>query len=254
MVAVLFFLSVPPKIPNVIHKVYIEDSMSIPVTLPPEIQEAHDSWRLMNPEYTIKYYSGVDCIEYLRRHFGEKHVTMFDTIKAYAGKCDFFRYCVLYREGGWYSDWKQTCLEPIDSWVDMEADIVLFYDHGCNSSRKNHGVANALIGCVPKHVIPQDSMHIVEQHIRAKHYGKTALETTGPIVLGEALQRALPALNKYECQLGVYGGRFFTTKDGLDVVEHKCKKCSRSQDWGKRGNNYHKLWSDKTFYGEKHTL
>ena len=57
------------SIPKIIHKVIIQDSGDLPnfPLEPKELQEAHDSWKIMNPEYEIKYYSMNDCREYLKK-------------------------------------------------------------------------------------------------------------------------------------------------------------------------------------------
>lgn len=62
------------SIPKVIHKVFIDHSMKLDLnSLDNHTKEAHESWRTMNPNYTIKYYSGEDCRNYLKEHFGDKH-------------------------------------------------------------------------------------------------------------------------------------------------------------------------------------
>ena len=99
------------NIPKVIHKVLIQDDGKIPKNLDKNIKDAHNSWKEMNPEYKIKYWSLDDCREYLQNNFPSNYLETFDCIKAYAGKCNFFRFTIIYNEGGWYSDWKQTCLK-----------------------------------------------------------------------------------------------------------------------------------------------
>ena len=100
------------QIPKVIHKVIIVDGFDIPNTVPFQTA-AIDSFKL--PGYTTKIYSGNDCIKYIKKHYDEKILAMFNKVKPYSYKCDLFRYLVLYQEGGWYSDMRQVCLENIDS-------------------------------------------------------------------------------------------------------------------------------------------
>ena len=101
------------RIPRVIHKIYIQHDNTFG-TIQSEIQNAHDSWSRLNPGYKIKYYNGKDCEEYLMRYFGRKHLQTYQNINAYSGKVNFMRACIVYNEGGWYSDWKQVCLKPLD--------------------------------------------------------------------------------------------------------------------------------------------
>ena len=48
-----------------------------------------------------------DCRAYLEKHFHPIFLRTFDCILPYAGKADLFRVAVVYREGGWYSDWME---------------------------------------------------------------------------------------------------------------------------------------------------
>ena len=74
------------------------------------IHEAHISWYINNPTYDIRYYDLHRCPLYLKRHYHPLFLRAFDCIEAFAGKANFFRYLVAYREGGYYSDWKQVCM------------------------------------------------------------------------------------------------------------------------------------------------
>mmetsp|Transcript_38953 Transcript_38953/g.93741 ORF Transcript_38953/g.93741 Transcript_38953/m.93741 type:complete len:84 (-) Transcript_38953:915-1166(-) len=58
----------------------------------------------MNPGFHTQYFNMIQARTLFLR--------VFDCIEAFAGKADLFRVALLYREGGWYSDWKQVCLVP----------------------------------------------------------------------------------------------------------------------------------------------
>ncbi len=237
-------------IPKVIHKVYIEHSMEIPQILP-EIKEAHESWTQLNPGYVIKYYSGKDCVQYLKRHFGQSYADTFNNIHAYSGKANFFRYCVLYHEGGWYSDWKQVCLKPFHKWVKDKATFVGFYDiHWRTASDKSKNCGQpATMGSISGHPILREAIDIVRNNVKNRHYGRTQFDTTGPCVYGEAILKVLPTLNQDEYQLGRYIDRKMQM-EGVDVIQHKCASCTQDQNW-ENGNNYAELWRQKNYYGER---
>ena len=42
------------------------------------IKNALNSWKEMNPEYKIKYWSLDDCREYLKNNFPSNHLESFD--------------------------------------------------------------------------------------------------------------------------------------------------------------------------------
>jgi len=63
----------------------------------------------MNGDYDIRYYNLHLARLYLQRYYHPIFLRAFDCIEAFSGKTNLFRYLLVYREGGFYSDWKQEC-------------------------------------------------------------------------------------------------------------------------------------------------
>ena len=97
------------KIPTRINQVIIVNDMEIPQNLPTGFVNAMDSFKTMNPGYEYKLYSGNDCREYIKEHYGDYHLKLFDKLIPYAFKCDFFRLLLILREGGWCDRHSLTC-------------------------------------------------------------------------------------------------------------------------------------------------
>ena len=70
------------------------------------------NWTLLNPDYTIDIFDNLDCINFLKKAYGNKHVDIFNFIKDGPIKADFWRLCILNYYGGIYSD---IDIEPIAS-------------------------------------------------------------------------------------------------------------------------------------------
>ena len=76
--------------------------------------------------YKINFFSDNDCINYLNKNFNHKFSNKFKQIKLGAHKADFFRYCILYKEGGIYLD---IDLEPkikFDKIFDHESEKIFY--------------------------------------------------------------------------------------------------------------------------------
>src|SRR6056300_571055 len=108
------------SIPKVIHKIIITEDGKIP-SFPEGLKRAVETWYRMNPEYKIKFYSGEECEWYIREHYDERTLAAYKKIKPYAFKCDFVRQLILLKEGGWYSDLRQVCLQSLDTLVKQTA-------------------------------------------------------------------------------------------------------------------------------------
>ncbi len=122
-------ISFDGKIPKLINKLYFQIDGQFPfveyIALMKNLTKAHKSWQDMNPGYTVRYFNLIASRNYLREYFHPVFLRTFDCIEAFAGKSNFFRMALLYREGGWHSDWKQVCLKPnlLDR-IAEETDVV----------------------------------------------------------------------------------------------------------------------------------
>lgn len=97
------------NIPKVIHQTYHNK------TLPPEIQENVDYLKATNPDWELRIYDDDDIIQYITKYYPELLAIYKKINPVYgAAKADFFRYLLIYNEGGVYLDIKSTASKPLD--------------------------------------------------------------------------------------------------------------------------------------------
>eukprot|EP00979_Chaetoceros_neogracilis_P015179 scaffold5458_cov145-Chaetoceros_neogracile.AAC.1 len=250
------------RIPKIIHKVYIDKSGKFPSL--EELKEfgkgslmnAHQSWVAKNPGYDIRFFNLKSCRQYLAKNFHPVFLRAFDCIEAFAGKADFFRMAVIYAEGGWYSDFKQVCLQ--DNLLDALGKDVDFYgvmDHGHDGLKADGCVSNGFFGAISRHPLISEMLHMILFNVQSEQYGKHPLYTTGPCVLGKALKKYSTEKNStsdHIMRLGYFHDMMITSspdKTTQPLIQHKCTACGESQDWA-NGNNYNSLYSKKHYYCE----
>mmetsp|Transcript_17875 Transcript_17875/g.35854 ORF Transcript_17875/g.35854 Transcript_17875/m.35854 type:complete len:361 (+) Transcript_17875:30-1112(+) len=247
--------NITDKIPHHIIMTYFQkDGHSMDENTNPAIKLAHDSWKNMNPGYHIQYFNLVKTRKYLNEHFHPIFLRAFDCIQAFAGKSDFFRLVVLYRDGGWYSDWKQKCVKKnLLADISRNNTLYIIRDNGNEYSRSHECYSNAFIGATPQHPVIAKSIEVILKNIRGNYYGAHALDATGPCAFGKAIREAK---EQYDLNLDAMDGDFredppysyFFRRDEK-VIMHKCEDCGASQDW-ELGNNYFELWWNKNYYCE----
>ena len=248
IVSVFLLKNNKSSIPKVIHKVYIEHSMTIPSSLPDDIKNAHNTWKVKNPGYKIKYYGGKDCEKYLLKHFGKRHLHAFRKLKPYSYKCDFFRFCVVYKEGGVYSDWKTVCHQPLDSLITSNTKWISSWD----VVRPN--MVTGFFVCAPKNKVLKTAIDMCLYNIENNVYGSWCLEPTGPTLFGNAFSKHYPRykhgtpVNENGILLGTFSPTKIFFKNTM-YLESKCATCGQTQDWDK-GNNYVKMWLNRDIYNE----
>lgn len=91
------------QIPKIVHKIFLQKSgeLTLLSDMSPQLQDAHISWKLKNPEYKMQYYDLKTCREYLALYFHPVFLRAFDCLEAFAIKADFMRYLLVYKAGGW---------------------------------------------------------------------------------------------------------------------------------------------------------
>ena len=68
------------------------------------VDERIGNIKTLYPEFDVKFYDDEACIKFLESNYSNNYVKTFLKIKNGAHKADFFRYCVLYKNGGLYID------------------------------------------------------------------------------------------------------------------------------------------------------
>lgn len=233
------FVGSEPIIPRVIHKIFIDSNMK-PGPIDNNIQRAIDTWKL--PGYNLNLWYGNDCREYLLQNFGKEYLECFDNLIPYAYKADFMRYCIIYNEGGWYSDWQQVLLEPLDkferySWVSC-------WDTTGEENKINGCMQNGFFGSIKNSPILKEAISQVISNCKQNNFGKSPWYPTGPCLLGDVFRKKSDKLN---VKLG------FTQNDKVDgpcfIIDEKkiiinkcCSDINVPASNFKFGNNYIDLW------------
>jgi len=254
------------RIPRIVNKIYFQKDGRFRDKLPPNapskdflshysLVQAHRSWSSMNPGYNVRYFDLMSAREYLHNFFHPVFLRTFDCIQAFAGKSDFFRMALLYREGGFHTDWKMVCEEAelLDR-IANSTDFFVAVDMGnpvAQLARRQSRAcaANAFVGSVPGHPIVVRYLEIVMNHVQRSYYHQYSLYLTGPCAFGmavRAIQKDFGSPKKESWP--VHKSNRFYWRD-KEIVLVKCEWCGATQNWAD-GNNYNKLAKNRTYYCE----
>jgi mannosyltransferase OCH1-like enzyme len=115
-------LPVGNTIPKIIHQTYFS------AKLPEAIQANVDSLRALNPDWEYRFYDDADIDAYVKKNYPNLFSTFKKLNPAYgAAMADFFRYLVMYKEGGVYLDIKSSMSKPLNEIVKPDDQYVLSY-------------------------------------------------------------------------------------------------------------------------------
>lgn len=153
--------------------------------LPEKMAEIVDRMRNANPEYEYELSDDNNCRQFLLENFGKNYADAFDILTAGAFKCDFWRYAVLYKNGGVYMDIDMSPEIPLDSIIHPEDKLVSVVDRTVEGKI---GIYQAFIACAPDHPVLRLALELSFANIVTRRNGESdTLNITGPGVMATAM-------------------------------------------------------------------
>lgn len=117
--------------PKYIHKVYLQGEES----MPEEIRQSTQELIANNPGWTYRFWDEKAVREHILEHFGSEMLAYYDRISPlYPNvKVDFFKFLLIYTEGGVYLDHKSTITGSLDDmlvecYTDKPTLMVAYWD------------------------------------------------------------------------------------------------------------------------------
>lgn len=135
----------------------------------------------------VKDYTDQDVDHYVESFLAKRDFEVYKSLVPMCLRTDIWRLCVLYREGGIYSDIHIKPLSSINGLFDKEIDHVFVID---NTSSKKRAY-NAFMMAKPGSMLIWKVLQRAMLHIRERIYPYNVLDITGPGVLGFVLRKAL---------------------------------------------------------------
>lgn len=204
--------------------------------LPPFMKQCVEDLRLKNPEFEYFLFDDTDRRNFIKDNFDENVVIAYDTLIPPAYKADLWRLCVLYIHGGIYLDIKLTTVNNFKL-IELTEN-----EHFVKDRLPPFTVYNALLVCKAHNPLLLLAINNIVYNVKNKYYGKSALEPTGPIMLGKIIY-----FNKININVDMHhfiGGGYIVYKDTFVLsTEYKEYK-----DENPRNTYYGTLWQNKKIY------
>ena len=163
-----------------------------------------------NPDWRYQCFGDEDCKNFMKEAYAGDVYKAFQKINPHYGaaKADLFRYCLMYKYGGIYLDYKSSARTPLTKLLKKDDSYILSqWDNGQGEAHEGWGLHNKvksieggeyqqwIIICTPKHPFLRDVIDNVVANIQQYpnrtqyHSGRMGvLEITGPIAYTEAIQ------------------------------------------------------------------
>ena len=217
------------SIPKIIHQIYLQGESNIPENIKQSVAQLREN----NAGWEYRFYDEPTIIHYIQHHYDPETLDIYFSIQPEyaAARSDFFRYLVMYKEGGVYLDLKSSCSKPFDSILNADDEFIIcgweneqgqkYQGYGINKHLKQlkHGEYQQWnIICKPnspflKAVIDEVTYRIKNYTPIKYHVGrKGVLNTTGPVPYSIAIENLIQT-NQFK-----YRYERFSEKFGLIYI------------------------------------
>jgi hypothetical protein len=186
--------------------------------------------------------------DFLSTHYSNDEVTAFESLRPFALKADFFRYCLLNMSGGMYAD---LSINQLKAFSNLGRSMVIFRDG--NSERTSWKVSNGFFYSKPNNPILEECITQIMSNVRNRYYGYDPHFIAGPSVFGRAIA-------KFGLEADLLVGQYWWFKYRKNkYVLPENQVVARHKRGGARnggisgilgGNNYNEMWATRTVYGE----
>ncbi len=190
------------SIPKVIHQTY-----PCKIKLPAEIQKNIRQMCALNPSWEHRLYDDRDIESYIFTHYGENILSYYRRINySYgAARADFFRYLLMYAEGGVYLDIKSSLTQSLDKIINSEDSYILSkwenpklwavhpeLKHCDRGEYQQWHIITVSGHPFLREVIEQVIKNIQQYNLRIFYFGigkKATLRCTGPVVYTQVIDK-----------------------------------------------------------------
>jgi len=235
----------PSHVPRIVHQIITTPAYSCYEDIPSCIQHVIETNKFENPKYDFRLYTDDNIKSYLTKNVPDYILNAYNLINPLcgAGKADFFRYIVLYYEGGVYIDLKMDIAKTLESWVQEDPDTLKITllpwlaqhtldSHWPDGHKPNSEHREMCIGAmvypkkhwVLKLVIDEMIKVINEIHTTGIQDPPGLLAITGPFLYTSVVAPQLPNLKYKLYEKGFYDDYITTSAIDCYYKDHSDKK------------------------------
>jgi mannosyltransferase OCH1-like enzyme len=170
------------SIPKIIWQTYKDPYES----LTGYMHDCMQTWRSLNPEYDHRYMDDLQAGEFVLTEYGQEWYNIFINLPVGVMRGDLWRYMVIYKYGGVYTDLDTECLLPISSWMMEDKDFIV-----CPET--NNHFCQLTFDSSAGNPILKSVLDLIKDRLMSPEYGSDHFvhSHTGPAIWTEGVMRML---------------------------------------------------------------
>ena len=210
--------------------------------LPQAMKERVENLKTMHPRFEHFLFDDNDCRQFIQDHFNTDILNAYDRLIPGAYKADLWRCCVLYIHGGIYMDIKLKCINGFRL-IELTEN-----NHYVRDRIPPLSIYNALIVSQPRSPFLWKAICRIVINTNKQFYGKSALEPTGPTMLGKIIIRNklnpnIDLTHYHDGGYIIYKNRFVISTEYLEYNTERTKLYNSINS-----KRYDVLWNERKVY------
>lgn len=169
----------PQLIPRVVYQTWYTRN------LPEDVVRERRNMQQINPDYQFKLFLDAEMDKFVETNFDSRVYRAYSKLNIVTAKADFWRYLVLYKNGGVYIDMDSVIIKPLSSLIGATDEAVV--------TVQRNGVGGeplfAQWGLIfaPGHPILNRTVEKIIDNITQRKFANSTLYLTGPVVYTDAI-------------------------------------------------------------------
>lgn len=236
-------ISKKSNIPRVIYKSGIEEKLNLN-------EEVNSLFELTERNNNVKivYFSDSDCIDFIKKNYDNDVLDAFNKLKPGSFKADLFRYCILYKKGGIWSDLTDKFLIPIDNIINFEKDELVLVEDRIIKPYKYSGIQISFMATKPNNIIFKKIIDKVVDNCKKNNYGRNPLDVTGPYAFRNIFETEKNKIN-FRMDILFDGKYYIMKKNNKKIIENKSiSKNKIKKILNQNHQNYVTMWKNKDIF------
>jgi len=96
--------------------------------LPSYIHDTFQTWKDLNPDYNFIYFDSEQRKNFVLNEYGKEWLQRYNKSTSGVMQADIWRYLIVYKYGGIYTDIDYQCNKPISFWCKSGMDMIISVD------------------------------------------------------------------------------------------------------------------------------
>jgi alpha 1,6-mannosyltransferase len=169
-------------IPKIIWQTY-KDSFD---KLQPYMIDAVNTWKNLNPEFEYRYMDDEAAAEFILNEYGKEWHNIFINFPVGVMRGDLWRYMIIYKYGGVYTDLDTECLKPIDTWLNQDYNMIVCPETDINLCQWTFAAS-------PGNPILKSVLDTIKEKLKNPEFGSPHFvhNHTGPSIWTKGILKAL---------------------------------------------------------------